>query len=142
MNIVLLLNNGQAIATQIQSQADLLSINDRMNNGKTIVIGGSIYHGWDISRVMSEAEYREYKKYTQNQEQKKQDAQMRASGLWKCAYGYWHERYQECGHDLAVGGRLSSKIDGFIEYNKQPYDKEKKTYSAIGDLLKDKPLID
>jgi hypothetical protein len=135
MNIVILLKNGQEIATQLKSEADLLTITDRINDGKAIVIGGSVYHGWEITRVMSENDYSLYRTYMDTEAERKKEAQMRASGLWKCAYNYWHERNQECGHDLALGGRPSTKIDGFIEYAKQPYTKDKKTYNSIGELL-------
>ena len=135
MNIIILLKNGQEIATQLQSETDLLTITERINDGKAIVIGGSVYHGWEITRIMNENDYNLYKNYMDKEAERKQDAQMRASGLWKCSYNYWHERNQECGHDLALGGRPSTKIDGFIEYAKQPYTKEKKTYNSIGELL-------
>lgn len=138
MNIVILLKNGQEIATQLQSEADLLTITDRINDGKAIVIGGSVYHGWEIVRVMNEQDYNLYKNYNEAEAERKVETQMRSSGLWKCNYGYWHERNQECGHDLALGGRPSTKIDGFIEYNKQPYIKSDTSYSSIQDLLSDK----
>lgn len=135
MNIVILLKNNQEIATQLQSEADLLTITERINDGKAIVIGGSVYHGWEITRIMNENDYNLYRTYMDKEVERKQDAQMRASGLWKCAYDYWHERNQECGHDLAIGGRPSTKVDGFIEYAKQPYIPSKKTHSSIGELL-------
>jgi hypothetical protein len=131
MNIVILLKNGQEIATQLNSDKDLLVITDRINDGKAIVIGGSVYHGWDINRIMSEKDYEVYRNYVETQEEKKQETQMRMSGLWKCAYNYWHEKNQQCGHDLEVGGRPSTKIDGFIEYRK----KTDKQINSIGNLL-------
>jgi hypothetical protein len=139
MNIIILLKNGQEIVTQLQSEADLLTITERINDGKAIVIGGSVYHGWEITRIMNENDYYLYKTYMDKEVERKQEAQMRASGLWKCAYNYWHERNQECGHDLAIGGRRSTKVDGFVEYEKQPYVPSKKTYNSIGELL-DKKL--
>ena len=135
MNIVILLKNGQEIATQLQSETDLLTITERINDGKAIVIGGSVYHGWEITRIMNEDDYNLYKNYMDKEAERKQEAQMRASGLWKCKYDYWHERNQECGHDLAIGGRPSTKVDGFIEYAKQPYIPSKKTHNSIGELL-------
>jgi hypothetical protein len=137
MNIVILLKNGQEIATQLRSEADLLTITDRINDGKAIVIGGSVYHGWEITRIMNEPDYTAYKTYKEAEAQKKLEAQIRASGLWKCAYDYWHERNQECGHDLKLGGRPSTKIDGFIEYNKKPI-KIDESFDSLEDLLRKK----
>jgi hypothetical protein len=118
MNIIILLKNGQEIEAKLNSESDLLKITDRINDGKAIVIGGSVYHGWEITRIMNEKDYNSYKTYKEAEAEKKLEAQMRSSGLWKCGYGYWHERNQECGHDLALGGKPSTKIDGFIEYSK------------------------
>lgn len=131
MNIVILLKNGQEIATQLQSDKDLMTITDRINDGKAIVIGGSVYHGWEIARIMNEKDYSQYKDYLDKEAERKQETQMRMSGLWKCAYNYWHEKNQQCGHDLAIGGRPSTKVDGFIEYRKKP----NKQIDSIENLL-------
>lgn len=111
MRIYLVLKNEQVVLTEINSEKVLTTIRDRMDDGKSISVGGTIYRGWEINKVMNEENYKKYKAYTEQKEQSKKDMKMSMSGQWKCRYGYWHEPRQECGHDLQYGGRRSTPSD-------------------------------
>ena len=100
MKIVLLMKNGQEIFTQLENAELLKPLSKKMNDGKMVVIGGSVYHGWDISRIMSEQDYRVYRQYEDEKELKREEVRLKNSGMWKCSYGHWHERGNECGHAL------------------------------------------
>ena len=125
------MKNGQEIFTQLKSEDQLKPLATKMNDGKMVVIGGSVYHGWDISRIMTEQDYTVYKNYEDEKELKKEELRLRHSGLWECSYGYWHPKGQECGHDIQypagnkmIHKKVSTPADGgnslrkIIEYKK------------------------
>ena len=47
-------------------------------------VGESIVSKWEIGKVIPTAEYNEGEKSRQ--------------GYWKCNYGHWHSKNEECGH--------------------------------------------
>lgn len=48
MEITFLLKNGQEIINNINSKKELQNIYNKIIQGKAILIGNSIYQGWDI----------------------------------------------------------------------------------------------
>lgn len=111
MKIYIILKNKQELCTEIESPDILKKMVKRANDGKMIVIGGSAHNGFEIAHILNEENYQRHKQHEQSIIDQRKEVSMSYSGMWKCAYGYWHNKNTQCGHDLVHGGKISTEVD-------------------------------
>jgi hypothetical protein len=95
IQIAIELKTGEILLTEV-SKKELEELVRRMENNKTLSIDGNVISGWYVARIMLPDAYQ---KYLDHKEQKSI-----SSTKWKCKYGYWHEKGEQCGH----GNQLKS----------------------------------
>ena len=122
MRCIVLFHNGQTKAMTLTGAEELREISDRINNGNAVLIGGSVYHGWEIRRVMNEEDYQEWYAFEREKRMQKERLQLFKLDQWMCRFGYWHSRHEECGHNLQYGGQESTREEFLKKARSGEYD--------------------